>query len=143
MEANAPMNAMMNETLNIGGALLVKLFGARGLEVDRFQRARQRRARHGHRPGDVGHVFFAIIGLLSAVGTALVYGIGGYLAIRRAFHRRHDRGLWRLPGQPVQRLAELTNAPVEFATSLVSFERVFEVIDLPAEIEDKPERRDA
>src|SRR4030065_1466570 len=81
MDANAQMNAMMNETLNIGGALLVKLFGRKDTEVGRFQgRAAAVRDLGIHR-SLVGAGFFIIVGLISAVGTALVYGIGGYPAI--------------------------------------------------------------
>ncbi len=81
MEANAQMNSMMSETLNIGGALLVKLFGRGHLEVTRFgQRASQVRDL-GVRRTSIGSIFIAIIGLVSAVGTALVYGLGGYYAI--------------------------------------------------------------
>jgi ATP-binding cassette, subfamily B, bacterial len=138
MEANASMNAMMNETLNIGGALLVKLFGRRNQEVERFQ----------HRAGDVrnrgidramwGSLLFAIIGLVSAVGTALVYGIGGYFAIQKAFTVGTIVAFGAYLGNLYGALQQLTNAPVDFATSMVSFERVFEVIDLPAEIDDRP-----
>ena len=82
MEANAQMNAMMSETLNIGGALLVKLFGRQQLETDRFgQRAAQVRDL-GVKGSSTGSIFMAIIGLISAVGTALVYGLGGYFVIR-------------------------------------------------------------
>ncbi|MEN6300662.1 MAG: ABC transporter ATP-binding protein, partial [Anaerolineaceae bacterium] len=85
MEANAKMNAMMNETLNIGGALLVKLFGRRQLEIERFgQRAAQVRDL-GVERAFTGSIFIAIIGLISAVGTALVYGLGGYFVIQGAF----------------------------------------------------------
>jgi ATP-binding cassette, subfamily B, bacterial len=85
MEANAAMNAMMNETLNIGGALLVKLFGRRNEEVERFSAARGEVRSRGIDRAMWGSVFFAIIGLLSAVGAALVYGIGGYQAIQQSF----------------------------------------------------------
>src|SRR5512136_1931221 len=81
MDANAQMNAMMNETLNISGALLVKLFGRAPLEVERF-RDRAKEVRDvGINRAVMGAQFFVIIGLLSAIGTALVYGLGGYLVI--------------------------------------------------------------
>ncbi len=139
LEANASMNAVMNETLNIGGALLVKLFGRRNEEIERFK----------ERAGEVrsldisrvvwGTVFFAIIGLLSAVGTALVYGVGGYLVILHAFTVGTIVAFGAYLNNLYNALQLLANAPVDFATSLVSFERVFEVIDLPAEIEEKPD----
>jgi ATP-binding cassette subfamily B protein len=139
MEANARMNAMMNETLNIGGALLVKLFGRRQLEVERFaQRAAQVRDQGVNR-AFIGSAFMAIVGLISAVGTALVYGLGGYFVIQGAFTVGTIVAFGTYLGSLYNALQGLSNAPVEFATSMVSFERVFEVIDLPVDIPEKPE----
>ncbi|MHC1770253.1 MAG: ABC transporter ATP-binding protein [Flexilinea sp.] len=139
MEANAQMNAMMSETLNIGGALLVKLFGRQQLETDRFgQRAAQVRDL-GVKGSSTGSVFIAIIGLISAVGTALVYGLGGYFVIRGAFTVGTIVAFGAYLGSLYGALQGLSNAPVEFATSMVSFERVFEVIDLPVDIPEKPD----
>ena len=82
MEANARMNAMMNETLNIGGALLVKLFGRRQVEVDRFgQRAAEVR-NLGVERAFTGSIFSAIIGLVSAAYVNLAFvGISGKLTV--------------------------------------------------------------
>jgi len=137
MEANAQMNAMMNETLNIGGTLLVKLFGRRQLEVERFGgRAGQVRDL-GVKRAFTGSIFMAIIGLISAVGTALVYGLGGYFVIAGTFTVGTIVAFGAYLGQLYGALQGLSNAPVEFATSMVSFERVFEVIDLPVDIVEK------
>ena len=138
MDANASMNAMMNETLNIGGALLVKLFGRRNQEVERFQQRAADVRNRGIDRAMWGSLLFAIIGLVSAVGTALVYGLGGYLAIQKAFTVGTIVAFGAYLGNLYGALQQLTNAPVDFATSMVSFERVFEVIDLPAEIDDQP-----
>ena len=139
MDANAQMNAMLNETLNIGGALLVKLFGRAQVETARRRdRARDVRDLGVHR-AVTGITFFVIIGLLSAVGTALVYGLGGYFVIRGAFTVGTIVAFGAYLGILYAALQSLANAPVEFATSVVSFERVFEVIDLPLEIDDKPD----
>ena len=139
MEANAQMNAMMNETLNIGGALLVKLFGRKQLEVGRFgERAGQVRDL-GVRRASIGSIFFAIIGLLSAVGTALVFGLGGYFVIQGDFTIGTIVAFGTYLGSLYSALQSLANAPVEFATSMVSFERVFEVIDLPVDIAEQPD----
>ena len=141
MEANAQMNAMMHETLNIGGALLVKLFGRRLLEVDRFgERARQVKTQGVNR-AYVGSIFIAIIGLVSAVGTALVYAFGGYFAIKGAFTIGLIVAFGSYLGSLYGALFGLANAPVDFSTSVVSFERVFEVIDLPLDIEEKTDAR--
>jgi ATP-binding cassette subfamily B protein len=139
MEANAQMNAMMNETLNIGGALLVKLFGRQQLEVARFgQRAAQVRDL-GVQRTSTGSIFITIIGLISAVGTALVYGLGGYFVIKGAFTIGTIVAFGAYLGNLYGALQGLSNAPVAFATAMVSFERVFEVIDLPVDIAEKPD----
>ena len=139
MQSNAQMNAMMNETLAIGGALLVKLFGRTQIEIDRFNDRAVKVRDIGIQRAVVGVTFFAIIGLLSAVGTALVYGVGGYLVIQGAFTVGTIVAFGAYLTSLYTSLQGLSNAPVEFATSVVSFERVFEVIDLPLDIEEKPD----
>jgi len=139
MESNAQMNAMMNETLNIGGALLVKLFGRQKLEVGRFGERASHVRDLGVQRAFTGSIFFAIVGLLSAVGTALVYGLGGYFAIQGAFTVGTIVAFGAYLGSLYGALQSLANAPVEFATSMVSFERVFEVIDLPVDIPERPD----
>ena len=138
MDINAQMNAMMNETLNIGGALLVKLFGRAPVEVQRFDQRAARVRDIGIRRAVLGASFFVIVGLISAMGTALVYGIGGYLAIQGSFTVGTIVAFGAYLTSLYSALQGLANAPVEFATSIVSFERVFEVIDLPMEIQDVP-----
>ncbi len=137
MDINARMNAMMNETLNIGGALLVKLFGRQAVEVDRFdQRAKQVRD-IGIERAVISVAFMVIVGLISAVGTAMVYGIGGYLVIKDAFTVGTIVAFGAYLTSLYSSLEGLANAPVEFATSMVSFERVFEIIDLQQDIPEK------
>ena len=85
MDLNAAMNAHMNETLNIGGALLVKLFGRAKEEEQRFTQRASGVRDIGIRRATVGSVFFVIVGLVSAVGTALVYGLGGWFVIQDTF----------------------------------------------------------
>lgn len=137
MEANAHMNAMANETLSIGGALLVKLFGRTKVEVDRFS-ARARRVQDtGIHRAVVGSIFFAIMGVVSAVGVAFIYSIGGYLVIQKAFTIGTIVAFGAYLSDLYGVLQGLANAPVDFSTSMVSFERVFEVIDLPADIVEK------
>jgi ATP-binding cassette, subfamily B, bacterial len=134
MEANAQMNAMMNETLDIGGALLVKLFGRGRLEVSRMADRAKKVADLGIKRSYTGSIFISIIGLLSAVGSALVYGLGGYFVIQGAFTIGTIVAFGSYMAILYGALQSLSNAPVEFATSIVSFERVFEVIDLPVDI---------
>jgi len=139
MDANAQMNALMNETLNISGALLVKLFGRAPVEVNRFQQRASAVRDLGIQRAVVGTTFFVIIGLISAVGSALVYGMGGFLVIQGAFTVGTIVAFGAYLSSLYGALQGLANAPVEFATSIVSFERVFEVIDLPLDIADAPD----
>lgn len=138
MEANAQMNAVMNETLNIGGALLVKLFGRSPVEVERFSTRAAEVRDLGVRSAVMSNIFFVIVGLISAVGTALVFGVGGYLVIQGEFTIGTIVAFGSYLGALYGALQGLSSAPVAFATSVVSFERVFEVIDLPLEIADRP-----
>ncbi len=137
MDANSGMNALINETLNIGGALLVKLFGQQHAENANFRERAGRVRDLGIKRAVLGSVFFVIIGLLSAVGTALVYGFGGYQVILGTLTVGTIVALGSYLGMLYSSLQSLANAPVEFSTSVVSFERVFEVLDLPVEIEEK------
>jgi ATP-binding cassette subfamily B protein len=134
----AKMNAMMNELLNISGSLLVKLFGRTADEDRRFQERAVEVRNIGIRRAVMGSLFFASIALLSSIGVALVYGIGGYLVIQQELTIGTIVALGALLGSLYSALQSLTNAPVDFATSMVSFERVFEVLDLPLEIAEKP-----
>lgn len=137
MELNAQMNAHMNETLNIGGALLVKLFG-RGREEETRFRERAAGVRDiGKKRAVLGTTLFAILGLISAVGTALVYGLGGYFVIQNEFTVGTIVAFGSYLGTLYGSLQGLAGAPVEFSTSMVSFERVFEIIDLPPDIDEK------
>jgi len=139
MMVNAQMNVMMSETLNISGALLVKLFGRADAEVNRFQDRAGRVAASGVQRAVIGASMFVVIGLISAVGTALVYWLGGHLVLSGVFSIGTIVAFGTYLTQLYGPLQALTNAPVDFATSMVSFERVFEVLDLPIEIGEKPD----
>jgi len=137
MDLNAQMNAHMNETLNIGGALLVKLFGRANEEGERFRQRAAGVRDIGIRRAVIGSSFFVMIGLVGAVGTALVYGFGGWLVIQNKFTVGTIVAFGSYLGTLYGALQGLAGAPVEFSTSMVSFERVFEIIDLPHDIEEK------
>ncbi|MBK8616996.1 MAG: ABC transporter ATP-binding protein [Anaerolineales bacterium] len=137
MDLNAQMNAHMNETLNIGGALLVKLFGRSNDEGERFRQRAAGVRDMGIQRAVIGSSFFVMIGLVSAVGTALVYGYGGWLVIEDKFTIGTIVAFGSYLGTLYGALQGLAGAPVEFSTSMVSFERVFEIIDLPHDIEEK------
>ncbi len=137
MDLNAQMNAHMNETLNIGGALLVKLFGRANEEGERFRQRAAGVRDKGIQRSVIGSSFFVMIGLVSAVGTALVYGFGGWLVIQDKFTIGTIVAFGSYLGTLYGALQGLAGAPGEFSTSMVSFERVFEIIDLPHDIEEK------
>ncbi len=138
LDKNAAMNALMNETLNVSGALLTKLFGRQADEVAKFTQRSDDVAAIGIRRALVGRWFFLILGLVSAVGTALVFWAGGHLVISGAFTVGTIVAFTSYLAQLYGPMASLSNTRVEFAQSLVSFERVFEVLDLPVEIQDAP-----
>lgn len=139
LDLNAKMNAILNEELNISGALLIKLFGRTAKEDARFN-ARAGEVRESNiRRAVMGTLFFVSIGLVGSIGVALVYGAGGYLVIQNALTIGTIVAMGAYLGSLYSSMQSLTNAPVDFATSMVSFERVFEMLDLPLEILEKPD----
>ncbi len=138
MNMNARMNALMNETLNISGALLVKIFGRYDTEVGRFRDRAGDVRDIGIRQAFVGRWFFLSLSLVSAIGAAMVFWLGGYLVIIDVFTIGTLVAFTAYLANLYGPLMALTNARVDFATSMVSFERVFEVLDLPIEIQDRP-----
>ena len=139
MNMNARMNALMNETLNISGALLVKIFGRYDTEVGRFRDRAGDVRDIGIRQAFVGRWFFLSLSLVSAIGTAMVFWLGGYLVLIDVFTIGTLVAFTAYLANLYGPLMALTNARVDFATSMVSFERVFEVLDLPVEIQDRPD----
>jgi len=139
MEYNAEMSSSINETLGINGALLVKTFGRQRQEVEQFRDTNRRVRDIGVRRALVGRWFFLGLGIASAIGTALIYWAGGHLVLSEAITVgtivAFAAYLVRLYGP----ISALSNVQVEFATSMVSFERVFEYLDLPVEIQDRPD----
>jgi ATP-binding cassette subfamily B protein len=139
MDANARMNNTLNETLNLSGALLVKLFG-RTADEDRRYREQAAEGRDlGVRRALVGRWFFMALGVVSALGTALVFWLGAVLVVRGSLTVGTVVALSAYLAGLYGPLTALTNARVELATSLVSFERVFEVLDLPLDVTDAPD----
>lgn len=138
LENNAEMNASMNETLNVSGALLVKLFGREKHELDRFQHNAGEVRDIGVRSAVVGHWFFMLLSVVSAVGSAVVFWVGGHLVLQNEFTIGTIVAFGTYLIGMYGPLMALTNAQVQFAESLVSFERVFEVLDIPIEIRELP-----
>jgi ATP-binding cassette subfamily B protein len=145
MEYNASMSAHMQETLSVSGALLVKLFARSSYEEGRFSENAGHVRDLGVRQAIIGRWFFMALGLASAIGTAAVFWTGavmvingrlsiGPLVVNQGLTVGDIVALTALLGQLYGPLSGLSNARVEFATSLVSFERVFEVLDLPLDV---------
>ena len=139
LEYNAEMNAVMNETLNISGSLLVKLFGREQSERKRFRNHAREVRDIGVQSAVVGHWFFMLLGVVSAVGSAVVFWVGGHLVLRGEFTIGTIVAFGAYVTQLYGPLMALTNAQVQFVESMVSFERVFEVLDIPLEIKEKPQ----
>ena len=138
MQLNAEMNNLTVERFNVAGAMLAKLFGRQAAERDRFA-ARAAGVRDiGVRTAIYGRILFVALGLVAAVGTAVVYFVGGNLAISGTISTGTVVAFMMYVGQMYQPLAQLTNSRVDILTALVSFERVFEVLDFPASIADRP-----
>ncbi len=134
LEENAEMNALMQETLGVSGALLVKLFGRTAYEDERFGGRARQVADLGVRQATIGRWFFMALGVMSALGTAVVFWIGATFVINGDIEVGVIVALSFYLNNLYGPLSGLTNARVEFATSLVSFERVFEVLDLEHDI---------
>jgi ATP-binding cassette subfamily B protein len=143
MEHDAAMSAILQETFNVSGALLVKLFGRAPEEQDRYGVEADAVRRLGVRRALVGRWLFAGLGLISAIGSASVFWVGGWMVINDLITIGDVVMFSTLTAQLYGPLSSLTNARVEFATSLVSFERVFEVLDLGVEITDPADPVDA
>ncbi|OQY47633.1 MAG: ABC transporter [Anaerolineaceae bacterium 4572_78] len=137
LDLNAKMNSLMSETLNVNGALLVKLFGRQHDEIKRFSERSGEVADIGVDFAMVGRWFFMGLGIVTAIGTALVFWVGGHLVLRDAFTIGTIVAFGAYLRELYGPLSSLSNAHIELVTSLVSFERVFEILDLPIEITDK------
>lgn len=141
-DLDAKLEARMNETLNVSGALLVKLFGKQPEEVQKFNGIANQLAAIGVRQATVGRWFFMALGLITAIGAAVVYWGGGILVMQGAFTVGTIIAFAAYLQQLYGPIASLTNSRIDLATSLVSFERVFEMLDLPVEIQNAVDAHD-
>ena len=137
-QLNAEMNMLMTERFNVAGALLVKLFGRPVQEETAFRSRARRVADIGIQQAMYSRVFFVSLMLVASLATALVYGLGGRLAIEGVLRIGTLVALTAYLNRLYGPLTALSNVQVDVMTALVSFERVFEVLDLPAGIEDAP-----
>ncbi|HYO33326.1 MAG TPA: ABC transporter ATP-binding protein [Nocardioidaceae bacterium] len=138
MQTNAVMSGLMTERFNVGGAMLVKLFGRPGEEQREFNTNSAKVRDLGIRIAMTGRIFYSALALVAALATALVYGVGGHLAISGGVSVGTLLALAALMGRLYGPLTSLSNVRIDVLTALVSFERVFEVLDLEPMIVDRP-----
>jgi ATP-binding cassette, subfamily B, bacterial len=134
---NAVMSQTMTERFNVAGALLVKLFGRGDEEDARFRRRARRVADIGVQQAMYSRIFFVSLSLVAALATALVYGFEGYRAATHPSALPNMVALVALLGRLYGPLTALSNVQVDIMTALVSFERVFEVLDIEPSIRDR------
>ncbi|WP_150254404.1 ABC transporter ATP-binding protein [Nocardiopsis deserti] len=142
MDTNADMSSLMTERFNVGGAMLVKLYGRPEEESAGFSRRAARVRELGIRQAVFGSLLFSLLGLITALAMAMVYGVGGVLAIDGAFEVGTLVALTTLLARLYGPVTTLSNVHVEIMTALVSFDRVFEVLDLEPGIKESPDARD-
>ncbi|MGH9247447.1 MAG: ABC transporter ATP-binding protein [Acidimicrobiales bacterium] len=136
---NSAMTTQMTERFSAPGATLVKLFGRPAVEAAEFGFRAKRVRDIGVRTAMSQWVFITALTLVSALALALVYGLGGYLALRNELEAGAVVALALLLTRLYTPLTALASARVEVMTALVSFERVFEVLDLRPLITEKPD----
>ncbi len=140
-ELTADMGQTMTERFNVAGALLVKVFGRPDAESAEFT-ARAARVRDiGVKSAVYSRVLMTSLGLLAALATAFVYGLGGVLAIGGTLGVGTVVALTAYLGRLYGPITSLSNLQVDIMTTLVSFERVLEVLDLEPTVADGPEAR--
>ena len=142
MTLNASMNTTMTERFNVSGAMLVKLFGQPRVEADDFADRAARVRDIGIRSAMLARVFMTAMTLVGAVGTAAVYWIGGRMVINGTITVGDLAALSLLVVRVYLPLTALSNARVDVTSALVSFERVFEILDMTNPIVDAPNATD-
>ncbi|MFI1414018.1 ABC transporter ATP-binding protein [Streptomyces sp. NPDC020707] len=141
-DLNAAMGTRMTERFSAPGATLIKLFGRPGQESEEFAERARRVRDIGVRTAMAQTVFITALTLVSALALALVYGLGGWYALRGSLEPGAVVSLALLLTRLYAPLTSLAGARVEVMSALVSFERVFEVLDLKPLIEEKPDARE-
>jgi ATP-binding cassette, subfamily B, bacterial len=138
MQLDAQMGSTMTERFNVAGAMLVKLFGRPREEADVFAQRAGRVRDIGVVTAVYGSSLFIALALLASLATAVTYGVGGSLVINGTINIGTLVALTLLLGRLYGPITALSNVQVDVMTALVSFDRVFEVLDLKPLIEDKP-----
>ncbi|MEN8240813.1 MAG: ABC transporter ATP-binding protein [Chloroflexota bacterium] len=139
MEYNADMSSLITETLTINGALLVKTFGRQAFEKERYRQVNKKVRDIGIRRALISRWFFVGLNIAAIIGTGMVYGVGGYYAIAGTISLGTIVAFVNYLIRLYMPISALSNVQVEFISSMVSFERVFEYLDMEIEIKDKPD----
>ena len=135
-DLNAEMSSTMTERFNVSGALLVSLYGDRISEGKNFRGKARRVADMGIKIAMLNRVFFIAMTSVAAIATSFAYGIGGHLAINREITIGTLLAITALLARLYGPLTSLSNIRVDVMSALVSFERVFEVLDLKPMVTD-------
>ena len=138
MQLNADMSANMTERFNVAGALLVKLFGRPDRESHEFAKRAGAVRDSGVRLALMSRYLFAALSLVGAVGTAAVYWLGGRAAVQGSIKVGTVVALAAFVTRLYQPLTDLASTRVDVLGAIVSFDRVFEVLDAPPAVADKP-----
>ena len=141
MQQNAEMSATMTERFSVSGALLVKLFGNPTTEHAQFAGQARAVADSGVKIAMISRTFMTAMTLVGALATAMFYGFGGVAAVREQLTVGTLTALVALLARLYGPLMQLSNLRVDIMTALVSFERVFEVLDLEPLIVDAPDAK--
>lgn len=134
---NAEMSATMTERFNVSGALLVSLYGNLSKENSYFSSRARKVADIGITIALLNRIFFIALTSIAAVATAFAYGVGGHLTINKEITLGTLLAITALLARLYGPLTALSNVRVDVMTALVSFERVFEVLDLTPMVRDK------
>jgi ATP-binding cassette subfamily B protein len=138
-QLDAKMNATMTERFGVAGALLVKLFAKPDVEAARFSSRAARVRDIGVLQAMYGTSFFVAMMLVASLATALTYGVGGWLAVKGTIEPGTVVSLALLLTRLYGPITSLSNVRINIMSALVSFERVFEVLDLAPAIDEKPD----
>ena len=135
-DLNAEMSSTMTERFNVSGALLVSLYGDRVAEASNFRGRARRVADMGIKIAMLNRIFFIAMTSVAAIATSFAYGIGGHLAINKEITIGTLLAITALLARLYGPLTSLSNIRVDVMSALVSFERVFEVLDLKPMVTD-------
>jgi ATP-binding cassette subfamily B protein len=141
MELNAAMNSTMIERFNVAGAMLVKLFGRRDSEVDQFRRRASRVRDIGVRSAVVSRLYGGALALVGSVGLVVVYWVGARQVISGAMSLGTLIAMAAFVARIYGPLTGLANAHLDVLLAFVSFDRVFELLDAPVLVDDRPGAR--